>query len=136
MTTSQAPERRGAFQAFSALQHRDYRFYWFGLLSAVMGLQILWVGQAWLVYDMTHSPLYLGLVGFSQAVPTILLNMFGGVIADRVDRRRLLIFTQSCNALIVLALAVLVATGLIEGWHLILAALLTGGIGAFDQPAP
>jgi MFS family permease len=134
-TSSQAPARRGPFQAFSALRNRDYRFYWFGLLSAVMGLQILWVGQAWLVYDMTHSPLYLGLVGFSQAVPTILLNMVGGVVADRVDRRRLLIFTQSCNALTVLVLAVLVATGLIEVWHLIVAAFLTGAIGAFDQPA-
>jgi len=131
--SSDAPRSR--FQAFSALRHRDYRYYWFGMLSAVMGLQILWVGQAWLVYDMTRSPLYLGLVGFAQAVPTILLTMFGGVIADRVDRRRLLLLTQSLNAIIVLWLAILLALGWIEVWHLLLAAFLAGAIGAFDQPA-
>lgn len=131
--SSDAPRSR--FQAFSALRHRDYRYYWFGMLSAVMGLQILWVGQAWLVYDMTRSPLYLGLVGFAQAVPTILLTMLGGVVADRVDRRRLLLLTQSLNALIVLWLAVLLALGWIEVWHLLCAAFLSGAIGAFDQPA-
>lgn len=132
------PAGRGAgsrFQALSALRHRDYRYYWLGMLSAVMGLQILWVGQAWLIYDMTRSPLYLGLIGLAQAVPTILLTMLGGVVADRVDRRRLLLVTQSLNAIIVLWLAILLALGWIEVWHLLSAAFLAGAIGAFDQPA-
>ena len=132
-TPTTAPARR--FQALSALRHRNYRLYWFGLLSAVMGLQILWVGQAWLVYDLTHSPLFLGLVGFSQALPAILLNMVGGVVADRLDRRKLLIVTQSVNSLIVLVLAVLVAIHQIEVWHLITAAVAAGAVGAFDQPS-
>lgn len=125
----------GRLRVFTALRHRNYRYYWFGMVAAIMGIQILMVAQAWLVYDLTRSPAYLGLVGFSQALPTVLLTMIGGAVADRVDRRKLLLFTQSSNALIVLALAILTSTGQIQVWHVIAAAALAGTIMAFDQPA-
>jgi len=129
------PRAGGRFKVFTALRHRNYRYYWFGMVAAILGLQVLMVAQAWLVYDLTRSPAYLGLVGFSQALPTVLLTMIGGAVADRVDRRKLLLFTQSSNSLIVLALAILTSTGQIQVWHVIAAALLAGVILAFDQPA-
>lgn len=128
-------QERSPFRVFSALQHRNYRYYWFGMVAAITGFQILIMAQAWLVYDLTRSPAYLGLVGLSQAIPTILLNMFGGVVADRVDRRKLLLWTQSSNAAIVFVLATLIVTDQIQVWHLLVAAFLAGAISAFDQPA-
>ena len=125
----------GRFKVFTALRHRNYRYYWFGMVAAIMGIQVLMVAQAWLVYDLTRSPAYLGLVGFSQALPAVLLTMIGGAVADRVDRRKLLLFTQSSSSVIVLALAILTSTGQIQVWHVIVAAVLAGAIMAFDQPA-
>jgi len=125
----------GRLRAFSALRHRNYRLYWFGMLVAITGWQIQMVAQAWLVYKLTESPFYLGLAGLAQAVPTIALTLFGGVVADRVDRRKLLIFTQAGTGLLMLILATLVATGLVQIWHILLIAFLIGSIWAFDQPA-
>ncbi len=123
------------FQAFSALKHRNYRIYWFGMLVAITGWQIQMVAQAWLVYKLTDSPFYLGLAGLAQAIPTIVLTLFGGVVADRVDRRKLLILTQTGTGLLMLVLAVLVGTELVQIWHILLIAFLIGAIWAFDQPA-
>lgn len=126
---------RGRFKTFSALRHRNYRLYWFGMMVAITGWQIQMVAQGWLVYDMTGSPALLGAVGLAQAVPTIVLTLFGGVVADRVDRRRLLMFTQSATGLLLLLLALLVATDLVRLWHIFAIAFLVGGVWAFDQPA-
>lgn len=131
-------QERSPFRVFSALRHRNYRYYWLGMVGAITGFQVLMVAQAWLVYEITRSPAYLGLVGLSQAIPAILLTMFGGVVADRVNRRTLLLYTQSSNAVIVFVLAILTATGQIHSgtwWYLIVAALLAGALAAFDQPA-
>ena len=125
----------GRLKVFSALRHRNYRLYWFGMLVAITGWQVQMVAQAWLVFQLTNSPFYLGLAGMSQAVPTILLTMFGGVVADRVDRRRLLIVTQAGTGLLMLILATLVATDLVQVWHILLIAFMIGAIWAFDQPA-
>jgi MFS family permease len=126
---------RGRLRTFSALRHRNFRLYWFGMLAAIIGWQIQMVAQAWLVYQMTNSTALLGLVGLAQAVPTILLTLFGGVVADRVDRRRLLIFTQVLTGLLVFTLATLVVTDLVRLWHIFAIALLIGAVWAFDQPA-
>ena len=128
-------QQRSRFQAFSALRHRNYRYYWMGLIATATAIQITMVAQPWLVYKLTGSAAYLGLVGLSQALPTIFLTMFGGVLADRVDRRRLLLWTQSGTALLPLSLALLVSTHMIRVEHLIVAGLLTGAVQAFDQPA-
>ena len=83
----------------SALQYRDYRVYWIGLIGAVLGFQIFQVAQLWLVYDLTGSYLKLGFVGASTAIPQILISIYGGVISDRVDRRRLLMVTHVIQTL-------------------------------------
>jgi MFS family permease len=93
------------------------------------------VAQGWLVYDLTDSPLYLGLVGVARAFAMICLPPFGGVLADRVARLRLLKTTRWISLGFALALATLVATGLIEIWQIFLLSFLSGCVEAFDQPA-
>ena len=84
--------------ALSALRHRNYRLYWFGQLSSVLAQNMEGVAQSWLVLELTDSPLLLGLTGLSFAAPTIALTLLGGVIADRTDRRRIMILSQSISA--------------------------------------
>jgi MFS family permease len=126
---------RGRLQTFSALRHRNYRIYWLGMLVAITGMQVQTVAQGWLVYQLTDSTAALGFVGLTQALPTIVLTLFGGVVADRVDRRRLLIGTQTLTALLVFLLATLVAADLVRLWHIFAVALVVGAVQAFDQPA-
>ena len=120
--------------AFAALRHRNFRLFWIGYLIAVFGQNIEIVAQGWLMYDLTNSPLFLGLAGASNAVPQIALSFFGGAIADRVDRRRLLLFTQAILMSIFVALGLLVVSGLAEPWHVLVAAFLSGAVRAFDGP--
>ncbi|MSQ33043.1 MAG: MFS transporter [Dehalococcoidia bacterium] len=118
-----------------AFRSRNYRNYWAGFLTSIIGWQIQAVALGWLVLERTHSPLYLGLVSMSQAVATISLSLLGGVIADRVDRRRLLIFTQLGAFLCSFAIASLVFFDVVQLWHLLLIAFLFGSLQAFDQPS-
>jgi MFS family permease len=126
---------KGRLRTFSALRHRNYRLYWFGMLVAIIGWQVQMVAQAWLVYQMTNSTALLGAVGLTQAIPTIVLTLFGGVVADRVDRRRLIMVTQAATGILIFVLATLVVTDLIRLWHIFAIALLVGAVWAFDQPA-
>ena len=121
--------------AFASLRHRNYRLYWTGLLVAIMGWQVLTFTQLWLVYELTNSPFYVGLVGGVNGASNICLSMFGGVFADRLDRRRLLLLTQSLMALLSLALAILTVTGAVNVWHVLIISGLTGATAAFDSPA-
>lgn len=91
--------------------------------------------QGYLVYQLTHSPAWLGYVGFAAGVPSLLLMLYGGVIADRVPRRNLLIMTQSFMMILAFVLAALTFSGLIQPWHIILLALALGVANAFDAPA-
>jgi MFS family permease len=93
------PGSQRLLQALSALRHRNYRLYWFGQLSSVLAQNMEGVAQSWLVLEITNSPLLLGLTGLTFAAPTILLSLLGGVIADRADRRRIMILSQSASAL-------------------------------------
>ena len=119
----------------SALQHRNYRVYWFGQVAFVLGFQILQVAQLWLVYSITGSYVKLGLVGASLAVPTILISMFGGVIADRVDKRKLLMTTQTVMALVVFAIAALAYFDLVRFEHLVAMAIVNGLMAGLGQPS-
>src|SRR3990172_11749396 len=134
-TTATAPPAPGGMHVFTSLRHRNYRLYWIGLLLSIIGFQMQQVAMQWLAYDLTGSPLYLGTVGLASALPTIALTLFGGVVADRVNRRQLLLFTQAGLGLIVAAAALLVWLRLIEPWHLLALAFLAGAITAFDQPS-
>ena len=129
------PTIQGRSHALEALRYRDYRLYWFGQLISVLGHQMLIMALGWLVYDITGSRLQLGLLGLVTAVPAILLNLAGGVVADKVNPRRLIMGTQTTAAVVVGVLATLSATGHILPWHIMVTAFLMGGLGAFDQPS-
>ena len=96
---------------------------------------MLTFGQFWLVYELTESPLFLGYVGAANAFAAIALNLFGGVFADKLDKRRLIIITQMTTAALIFLLATLTVTGLVAVWHILVIALITGAVNAFDQPA-
>lgn len=122
-------------EALSALRHRNYRLYWLGQLSSVLAQNMDGVAQSWLVLELTNSPLLLGLTGLSFAIPTIALTLLGGVIADRADRRRIMIFSQLGSAIIFFTLATLVMIRWIALWHVMTLAFLSGCIRAFDRPS-
>ena len=105
------------------------------MLATVSGFQMLQFSQLWLMYQITGSPLSLGYVGLANAVPGILLNLFGGVFADRLDKRRLIIITQAVTASLIFLLATLTFLGLVRQWHLLTIAFLVSAVEAFNQPA-
>ncbi|MCH8060991.1 MAG: MFS transporter [Chloroflexi bacterium] len=101
----EAPARRPLINIPPALRYAAYRSYWFGTLASVSGFQMFQFGQYWLVYQLTGSPLFLGTIGLANAIPAIVLNLFGGVFADLFDKRRLIIVTQSITAILIFLLA-------------------------------
>ena len=138
MSQSAAPTAAGGqriLEAISALRHRNYRLYWFGQLFSVLAQNMEHVAQGWLVLELTNSPLALGVTGLAHAIPTITLTLIGGAIADRADRRRIMIASQCCTALMFLILAVLVLTKLAALWHVMVLAFISGSIRAFDRPS-
>ena len=122
-------------QALSALRHRNYRLYWLGQLSSVLAQNMEGVAQGWLVLELTNSPLLLGLTGLTFAAPTIALTLLGGVIADRADRRRIMILSQSVSALNFVLLATLIVFEWIALWHVMTLAFVSGCVRAFDRPS-
>ena len=100
-----AQDNKGTFfDVFSVLKHHRYRRYWFGLLATVFGFQIMMIAQSWLIYDLTNSKMWLGYAGLAAGIPAIVLNLFGGVVADKVNQRKLIISTQTISALMLLIL--------------------------------
>ncbi|MFQ5860141.1 MAG: MFS transporter [Dehalococcoidia bacterium] len=119
---------------FEALRYRNYRIFWLGMVSSVTGYQILVPTQTYLAYELTGSALLLGTVGLMTAAPAIALSLFGGVVADQVDQRRLLMVTQSLSGSMVVVVTFLAFTGLISIWHILALAFLIGSVQAFDGP--
>jgi MFS family permease len=120
---------------WQVLKQRDFGFFWLSLLFSAVGTQISTVAVAWQVYEITNSPFQLGLTGLLRALPVMVLSLPGGVLADRMDRRKLLIITQSLAALLALALALLTSSGQIRVWHIYAVTFLSGAVGIFDTPA-
>ena len=120
--------------SFRSLRHRNFRLYWSGQLVSLIGTWMQSVAQGWLMHRLTSSPLMLGLLGFFQFMPVTLLSLWAGTIADRVDKRRLLIVTQSCALLQAAALATAVSTGVVRPWMVLALAFLFGIFNAFDLP--
>jgi len=105
------------------------------MLASVSGFQMLRFGQFWLIFELTRSPLSLGWIGLTNGIPAIVLNLFGGVAADRIDQRRMVMISQSIIAMLIFFLATITLMGLVNQWHLIAIAFLAGAVEAFDQPA-
>jgi MFS family permease len=123
------------WRAFSSLRLYNYRLYWFGQVVSLTGTWMQRLAQAWLVLKLTNSPLALGTVTTLQFLPITLFSLFGGVVADRMPKRRLLIVTQSVAAIQAVLLASLTALGLIRLWEIYILASLLGLANAFDNPA-
>lgn len=120
---------------FSSLSIRDFRIYWLGTLISLIGTWIQIVAQSWLVFQLTNSAFLLGVVGFLSCIPIFLLSLFGGVAADRMDKRRILLFTQTGFMILALLLAFLTQVKLITTTQIMFIALLNGIVMAFDAPS-
>ncbi len=119
---------------FSALRYRNYRLWFTGQSFSLMGTWLQNVAQSWLMYQMTHSKIALGWLAFAGTVPTLLLMLPAGVVADRVPRRRLLVVVQAVMMVQAFTLALLVALRALQPWHLIVLAVWLGVANSFDAP--
>lgn len=120
---------------FRALRHRNYRLFFSGQLVSLIGTWMQSVAQAWLIYRLTDSAFLLGLVGFANNFPVFFVAPFGGMLADRTSRRRILLATQSASMLLAASLAALTLTGTIRAGHVLIFASILGIINGFDIPA-
>jgi MFS family permease len=120
---------------FTSLKNRNYRWYWLGMLGSFAGLQMNIAARGWLVWEMTESELAIGIVMFAFGVPILLFAIFGGAIADRVNKRNLLIATQAFMAFLVAIIAILITLNMIEFWHLVAVAVCTGFAFVLNGPA-
>lgn len=125
----------GRVSPLAALGHRNFRLLYFGLLVSTLGSQITRAASAWVIYELTGSAAALGLAGLFAALPLIPMSLFGGALADAVERRRLLLVTQFMALLTVAALAILSASGQIAVWHLYAANVMITTVGVLDRPA-
>jgi len=119
---------------FSGLRHRNFRLFFFGQLISLIGTWMQRIAQAWLVLQLTNSPLLLGIVGALQWTPMLLLSLVGGVVADRVSKRNLLVVTQTAQMLQAVGLGLLVLSGAVRYWHILVFATALGVTAAFDNP--
>jgi len=131
----------GRTSAWSALEHRDFRLFWIGLVVSNIGTWMQQFGLGWLVVQLAIkdgspqlAPFYLGLVGLARAVPGLAFGLFGGVVADRADRRRLLIMTQTSAAIIAGILGVLTISDHINIVEIVLISALNSIVFSFDAP--
>ncbi len=120
---------------FSSLQVKYFRIYWLGMFVSLIGTWIQTVAQSWLVFELTNSAFLLGVVGFLGSIPIFVLSLFGGVLADRVNKRNILIFTQVTFMFLAFLLAVLTQFKLITPLQIMFIALFNGIVMAFDAPA-
>ncbi|GCF07676.1 MFS transporter [Dictyobacter arantiisoli] len=129
------PTRRiPRFQTFKALQNRDYRLLWISLIVSSVGTWMQIIAQSLLVLRLTRSPLSLGAVSLAQASSFFLFALIGGSVADKIDKRKFLLVTQSLSMLLALILGILTITGLIQVWMIVLLAFCSGTVLSFDQP--
>lgn len=133
-TTQTRGVGRFNFRTFSSLRYRDYRLLWIGVLFMSAGQWVQQVTLGWLLYDMTGSSVLLGALNGLRSIPFLIAGPLAGVAADRMDRRRLLMNTQSILVVTAFIMGTLVATGRAEVWHLFVFTLITGIGWAFNQP--
>ncbi|MGA2369927.1 MAG: MFS transporter [Candidatus Korobacteraceae bacterium] len=134
--TQSDQQRPGMFNTFRALRHRNFRLLWVGLAISAVGTWMQIVAQSLLVLRITHGSAFaLGTVSLAQALAFFFFALVGGSVADRVDKRRLLIFTQSSCAALAILLGFFTLFGVIRLWMILILAFLNGTLLSFDQPA-
>lgn len=129
------PYRLSWKQTFAALKHRNYSLWFKGQTISLLGTWMQVTAQGFLVYELTHSAAYLGYVGFAAGLPSWLFMMYGGVIADRMPRRKILVITQTTMMIFAFILAALAFTHYVQPWHIVVLAFFLGTANAFDAPA-
>ena len=120
---------------FDALSSAPYRRFWLGSIASVGSTQLYFISNAWLVFELSGSALDLGFLGAATAVPTIIATLIGGLVADRFNRRSVLILTSGISAVLLLLLGVLDASELVRVWQVLLISSLLGLVQGFDFPA-
>jgi len=119
---------------FGALAHRNFRLFFIGQGISLIGTWMQNVGEGWLILTLTNSPFYVGLTSALSSLGVLLFSLYAGVIADRTDKRRFIVFMQVAFMLEAFAVAILVWTGVIQVWHVLTLATLLGIASAFDIP--
>jgi MFS family permease len=120
---------------FAAFRHRNYRLWFAGQLTSMVGTWMQSTAQGYLIFSLTGSAAYLGYVGFFTGLPNFMFMLYGGLVADRVSRRTMLMVTQAVMMLLAFILAALVFLDIVQPWHILVLAFLAGVAGAFDTPA-
>jgi MFS family permease len=121
-------------QMFASLQHRNYRLYWIGTLVSNTGDWMDQVAIGWLIWELTGSGAYLGIMSFCRAFPILVFTLFGGALADRLERGKLMQVTQTFAMMLALLLALLVFTGVVQVWHVLAIAALRGVMLSVNLP--
>lgn len=122
-------------KVLGAMRYSEFRKYWFATLASVIGFQMFMFSQLWLVRQLEENPIWLGALGLATGIPAIVLNLFGGVVADRFDRKRVIMGTQILSGLLIFILAILTFLEIVLVWHVLFIAFLNGAVRAFNQPA-
>lgn len=136
-TGNRAPSSPSHFlgKTFQAFRYRDFRLLWSGAFTSTTGTWMQIVAQSWVVLELTGSAFYLGLVGFLGQLPVILFTLIGGAFADRLDRRKLLLFSQYVQMSVAIVLTILIYLNLISIWHFLVLVFVAGTGQAFGGPA-
>ena len=127
--------RPGWRRTFLALENTNFRWIWLGGLASSVTFQLGMLARGWLIYDMTGSALALGWVSSGWGIGILALSLLGGVVADRVRKRNVLVTSQVAMGLVTLIMGILIATDLIQVWHLFVGSAAAGVIFAFQMPA-
>ncbi|MFZ0587471.1 MAG: MFS transporter, partial [Candidatus Sulfotelmatobacter sp.] len=122
-------------RVFKAFHYRDFRLMWFGACTSSIGTWMQIVAQGWLIYRLSHSAFLLALDQFLGGIPIFLFSLIGGVVADRVERRKILLGSQYVQMFSATVLTILVATGLVHVWQILCLSFISGFAQAFGAPA-
>lgn len=120
---------------FSSLAFPNFRYYWIGMCISLIGTWMQNIALPWIAYSLTNSPLLLSLVGVMQFAPVLFLSLYAGALLDRYPKRTVILVTQSIFLVITLVLTILVFTGKIAYWHILILSILMGIVNSFDMPA-
>src|SRR6476646_6652398 len=133
---NQSPLRRSLGRTFGSLRHRNFRLLWTGNVATQIGYWMFSIAQGWLVINIEHEnqALWLGIVGFVGPIPLLMFSLVGGMLADRFDRRKLMLGYQAFSTVFITIFAVLVTLNLVQIWHVLIVAFLFGTAMALNIP--
>lgn len=135
-TAGPVPRVRGPIaRTFSALHYREFRLLWIGAFTSTVGTWMQTVAQGWVVLQMTNSALLLGVDGFLSTGPMLIFSLFGGAMADRIERRKIMLLSQYLQMAFAFILALLIYFGDVQVWHIFVLSFLTGSAQSFSGPA-